>query len=126
PLVPMTACTVPRQTSTETSSTAFRPPKLRETLRARSSTSPARCSGISQPPQLRGAPAELTADADDPVGHQRHARDDREAERQLPVLRELAEDRLGLEQLLQQHEREGAQHRAAQAAEAAEDDHDQH
>ena len=49
-----------------------------------------------------------------------------EPEAELPVLGEAAEDRFGLEELLQQREREGADQRAAQMADAAEDDHDQH
>src|SRR5690606_15063193 len=112
PLVPITECTVPRRTATETSSTAFSPPKLRDTFRARSSTSPA-ASGMAPPSQVRDAPDELLADADDAVGHQCDAGDDREAEGQLPVLGQASEDRFLLEQLLQQRERERADHRAA-------------
>src|SRR5690606_30045493 len=133
PLVPMTACTVPRRTASETRSTAFRPPKLRETLSARSSTSSRgdtafgrAKSGMAQPATERDASAELAAQADQPLRHQCDAGDDRQAERELPVARELAEDRIGLEELLQQHEGEGAEQRAPQASDTAEDDHDQH
>ena len=50
----------------------------------------------------------------------------RQAQAQVPVLGEAAEDGLGLEELLQQGKREGPHQRAAQVAQAAQDDHHQH
>jgi hypothetical protein len=57
---------------------------------------------------------------------QRHAGDDGQAQAQVPVLGEGAKDGLGLEELLQQRKGKGADQRAAQVAQAAQDDHDQH
>src|SRR6266853_466264 len=57
---------------------------------------------------------------------QRDSENDYEAHAEVPMLGEFAEDRLGLEELLQQGEGEGAEHRAVQAADAAQDDHHQH
>jgi hypothetical protein len=75
----------------------------------------------------RGAQApQLGGNGDHAVRHQRDARDDGEAEGQLPMPREAVEQRLRLEQFLQQHEDERAEHRAAQRADAAVDQHQQH
>src|SRR5258707_7389797 len=56
-----------------------------------------------------------------PAWKQRHREDDGGAHAQVPVPGEVAEDRLGLEELLQEREREGADDRAMQAAHAAQD-----
>src|SRR5512135_1703015 len=113
PLVPITACTSARTRDSDTRSTARSPPKLRETSVAVSSVSgPITCG-----PAVAACPCEQ---ADDALREQRDTGDDRESQRQLPVLRERAEQRLRLEQFLQHDECEGAQHCAAQAPRPAE------
>src|SRR6478735_1043169 len=84
PFVPMTACTSPRTSVSDTRSTAVSPPKRREMFDAVSRMSSSMGDDRAKAAQLRGQ-------ARYAVRHQRDACDDREAERQLPMARERPE-----------------------------------
>src|SRR5262249_28593148 len=103
PLGPRTAWRTPRQRSMSTSRTAGRPPKSRRRPRASRRTSATR-----SPPQ-----------AGEPAGEKQDERDDGEPHRQLPVLGERRED------FLETDEGERAGEAAAQAPDAAEDQHEE-
>src|SRR5512139_2479564 len=107
PLLPMTACTSPICSSIDTLPTAVSPPKRRVSRLDRSSGSAMRAPGGAAGGQARLQP-------DQALRQQRDERDDGQAERELPARGESAQQRFGLEQLLQQRERDGADHRAAQ------------
>src|SRR6516225_5199951 len=95
PFGPISACTDAGSTASETRSTAIRPAKWRLTLFAASSGS----LGIED---RRDASLRCARDPDETVRHRRDADDDHDAERELPVLRERAEQRFGLCKLLEQ------------------------
>src|SRR4051812_28958535 len=107
PLVPITACTSPRRSSIDTALTAASPPKRRVSPVACSNTVPAPAvapslivgdlDGARLAPQLR-------RQADQALRHRRDERDDRQAERQLPMAGERPDQPLGRVQLLQQGE----------------------
>src|SRR5215831_9517294 len=116
PLVPMTACTAPRSSRSDTAFTATSPPKRRVIPSAASSTSTMATLALAQP----------CRQADQSMREEQDESDDGETEQQLPALCELAEDRVVLEELLQQNERKGAEHCPPPLAEPAEDDHQEH
>ncbi|MNS76029.1 hypothetical protein D3C72_1095650 [compost metagenome] len=70
--------------------------------------------------------APLRGQARNAIGQQRHQRNDGNAQRQMPMACVVTKQRLRLEQLLHQHQRHRADHRAAQAGHAAQNHHQQH
>src|SRR5689334_4019212 len=110
PLVPMTACTSPRRSASETSLTAASPPKRRVRAWASRRTSPTPPAAAAPAPVASvivghhrdPAPcAPLRLQADETLGHGRDERDDRDAEGELPVVGDdAADEALGRVQLL--------------------------
>src|SRR5579862_2856801 len=120
PLVPMTACTLPTSSAIDTQSTAVNPPKRRvRSVAARMGSDGIGMARWPDAPELRGQ-------TDKTVRHQADAGDDGETEQELPMLGETAENRFRLRRFLQEREGERAEHGTAQAADAAENDHEQH
>src|SRR5690242_1049384 len=114
PLGPMTACTSPMASSSETSLTAASPPKCLDKPSTRSIG-----SGTAR--------LEMTAELHEgkrktpQAARQEQDRgDDEKPHGQEPVLG------LAGEKILQQHEDEGAEHRPVQCAHAAQDHHHEH
>src|SRR4029077_9709698 len=112
PLGPITACTSPRRSSSETSLTAARPPNCLESPLTR------RIGSVIG--DLRRAAAQPKREPTDAARQQQHREDDEDSHRQQPMLVEAVEDRLVGEEILQQCEGEGAEDRAEEAADAAE------
>src|SRR5574342_726210 len=110
PLGPMSAWNRPRWTSRETSLTAERPPKRLHSARDASAA-----SDMERLP--RGRLPEAVGDPGQAAGKEDHQQDDGGPEEELPALGER------LEEFLEQHEGEGPGHPAAEAPQAAEDQH---
>jgi hypothetical protein len=106
PLVPITRVH-PRCSSMDTLLTATRPPHLRVIPRPRRrirgeaiTHSPAGLRTATREAPLQ-ALANLRRQPDQPLRQERDGQDDHDAEAETPMLGEAAEDRLGLEELLQ-------------------------
>src|SRR5215470_10024352 len=117
PLGPITACTSPRRSSSETSLTAARPPNCLESSVTR------RIGSVIG--DLGRAAALAQREPADAARQQQHRENDQHPHGQQPMLVEAVEDRLVGQKILQQREREGAEDRAEERADAAEDHHHQ-
>src|SRR5512137_596981 len=113
PFGPSTACSLPRSSAIATPLTAARPPNRRVNARVESIASAIVAAAEERAP-------ESTRDAREAARQEDHQQDDRPAQQQLPVAGQRLED------LGQRDERKRAHDRAVKAAEAAQDQHQQH